>query len=590
MRSEHFMTLYEIRRFLDGSNEKGGPVLAVCDGKRYKSVGEAHSIFLGMTGSGKTLMGINSMILSFITSDARESFICVDPKGDIYRSTSSMARERDYEVRLVSYRDVTHSEGFNPLWVPYQLFKSVSPGDRQRAYDLIADIANAIYPDERNADPFWNQSARALFTAACLTLFHEGKEEEINIPSLYSIVTSGGEKNGLSNYLKDYVRSLPDNRAEKLLFQSYTNAPNETALSIRSVYLNGLSPYITNEGMKAMAGNDTLNMLQMDDSKPLALYIVLPDESAAYSTQASMLCNQLILHFIHIAHSRGNGALTRRLNIVLEELASIGKSLPDLPHLMAAGRSRNIRVHCVLQDMGQLNTLYGDANASTIRNNADIIMFRLRDWETLKEFSLLCGNRVIQLCDGTEVSEPLVTEAQLAQLATGQALVFFGTHKLVSRLPYYGDIFDLSGWTEPAPYPTLPIRPCAVLKFPLHRENDPSMPPKGTIALGGREADLFGMAQVPFGADEVLTRPESIRKPNDNTHRYRVQVIGTSGNHHRIVGAILEATNMSIGEAIGIIQALPCEICLNSKSEAEKLKMNIERAGGTAIVLPPAGQ
>ena len=366
MRDEHFMTEYEIRKYLDPSNKKGGPVMAYINGECYKSVGEAHNIFLGMTGSGKTLMGIISMIFTFIFSEAKESFICIDPKGDIYKSTSSIAKQKGYDVRLVSYRDLMRSEGFNPLWVPYQLFMSKDPGDRQRSYDLIADIGYALYPDEKGVDPFWNQSARALFTATCLTLFKEGNTEEINIPSLYNIIAMGGEKINGVPLLKEYVKHLPDSRADKLLYQTYICAPNDTALSIRSVYLNGLSHYVTNEGMKAMTGNDSLNILRMDDSVPLALYIALPDESMAYSVQASMLCNQLILHFINLAQNRPDGALDRRLNVVLEELASIGKSLPNLPHLMAAGRSRNIRVHCVLQDIRQLDELYGSSNASTI--------------------------------------------------------------------------------------------------------------------------------------------------------------------------------------------------------------------------------
>lgn len=466
MRDEHFMTEYEIRRYLDASDEKGGPVMSWLNGKCYKSVGEAHNIFLGMTGSGKTLMGIISMILTFIFSKAKESFICIDPKGDIYRSTSTIAKKKGYDVRLVSYRNVSHSEGFNPLWVPYQLFRSKNPGDRQRSFDLIADIGYALYPDGQGDDPFWNQSARALFTATCLTLFREGRAEEINIPSLYNIIALGGEKVGGSTILKEYVRNLPDGRSDKLLYQTYISAPNDTALSIRAVYLNGLSHYITNEGMKAMTGNDSLKMLQMDDGHPLALYIVIPDESMAYSVQASMLCNQLTLHFINLAQQRPNGALNRRLNVVLEELASIGMSLPNLPHLMAAGRSRNIRVHCVLQDIKQLDTLYGASNASTIRNNADILMFRLRNYETLHEFSQLCGNRIIHLSDGSDMAEPLVTETQLSQLATGQALMIYGRHKLISRIPYYGELFDLSDWSEPDPYPALSTKPVNVYRLP----------------------------------------------------------------------------------------------------------------------------
>ena len=478
MRSERFMDEHEIRAMLDGSNEAGGPVMAVYDGVAYKQTGEGHTIELGETGTGKTRRGIIMLILSFIFSILHESFVCIDPKGELYKRTACFAKDQGYDVRLVNYRNVLRSFAFNPLLMAYTLFKTGDIEDRQRCDDLLCDIAYALYPDVSGVDPFWNQAARELFLAVCYTLFYEGTEAQVHIPSLYNIIAKGSEKVGGTTKLKQYADQLPDTRPDKLLYQTYISAPNDTALSIRSVFLNGLAPYIVNLGLKNMMCLDTMDILNMDDSKPLAIYIVLADESSAYETQAAMLCNQLIRHFITVAQSRPNDALARRMNIVLEELASIGRALPNLDHLMAAARSRNIRIHCVLQDIEQLTTLYGEAKASAIRGNADIILYRVRNPKTLREYSFLCGEKVIQLPNGMERTEPLVSSAQLMQMDVGQVLVMVRNQKFISKLPDYTQIFDVSGWRELEELPYLPRKAPKMFDLTKHIKVPSSPIPK----------------------------------------------------------------------------------------------------------------
>lgn len=139
-----------------------------------------------------------------------------------------------------------------------------------------------------------------------------------------------------------------------------------------------------------------------------------------------------------------------RLNVCLEELGNIGKSISSLAHLMSAGRSRNIRCHLVLQSLSQLDTLYGPSEASTIRSNADVLIaFRTNHWETLNELSHKCGEREV---DGNNhVSrESLITPSQLASMKTGQALVMISGHtKFITWLPDFTEMFDCSNWKAP---------------------------------------------------------------------------------------------------------------------------------------------
>ena len=92
-----------------------------------------------------------------------------------------------------------------------------------------------------------------------------------------------------------------------------------------------------------MLGEDDLDILALDVEKPFAIIIITPEETDVYSQLAGILISQVSQHLIRIAQERG-GRLPIRVNFILEELGSVGKSIQSLPFLLVASRSRNIRM------------------------------------------------------------------------------------------------------------------------------------------------------------------------------------------------------------------------------------------------------
>ena len=146
-------------------------------------------------------------------------------------------------------------------------------------------------------------------------------------------------------------------------------------------------------------------------------------------------------HYVRIAEQKYAGKLPIRVNVLLEELGNIGRAITNLPHLMSAGRSRNIRVEFVLQSISQLVDIYGESNATTIMSNCDVrIAFRVNHWDTLTELSRICGEREIN-CEGHVSREPLITQSQLAAMETGQALVIVsGRIKFITWIPDFTEM------------------------------------------------------------------------------------------------------------------------------------------------------
>lgn len=439
-RSERWATIRERKKVLrEGS---AGPVL-YCEGKTYYTHdGEGHQIYLGDSGTGKTRRGIISLILANVKH--RESMVIADPKGEIYTNTIGYVPD-DYDVYKFDFRRLYQSDNitcWNPLTAPYELWRSGTAENVFRAEQMVDDLAHAMYPVAPDTDPFWMTEARNVFEGAVFALFSYARPEEVNLSSVYYLIAKGEERFGGSTFLKEFVEMEENNENVAMQLHGYVTTANDTRGGIRSSFLNRLSMATKSESVRKFLSNDDIHINELQGDKPVIIYVILPDETPIYEDLAGVLISQLMNHYIYIAENKWGGKLPIRMNFCLDELGNIGKAIGNLDHMLSAGRSRNIRVALVLQSISQLDSIYGKSKATTIRDNASVkILFRVSHWETLSEFSKLCGERET-LFDGKVKQEPLIMPSQLAAMEVGQALVMIsGRTKFITWLPDYTEIF-----------------------------------------------------------------------------------------------------------------------------------------------------
>lgn len=441
MRSERFANEREIERAL--KEDISGAVLRYKSGKYLVDGNEGHMIIMGESGTGKTRREIDPMIINSITSEKKESWIIADPKGEIYSETAKYASD-DYDIYRFDFRNLSKLDNtcWNPLAAPYELWKSGTAENKFRAEQMVDDFAHAMYPVAPNTDPFWVTEARNLFEGAVYTLFSYAKPEEVNLSSVFYLVQKGEDKFAMSNYLRELVELEGENENVAMQLYSYVTAPSETKGGIRSSFLNKLSMATKSESVRKFLSNDDIHINNLTGDKPVLIYIILPDETPIYEELAGVLISQLMNHYIYIAEDKWGGKLPIRVNFCLDELGNIGRAINNLPHLLSAGRSRNIRVELVLQSISQLDDIYGKSNATTILSNTAVkIAFRMNNWDTLSELSRLCGEKEVVI-DGKVNAQPLITPMQLGAMEMGQALIIIsGRLKFISWLPDYTEVF-----------------------------------------------------------------------------------------------------------------------------------------------------
>ncbi len=427
----------------------GGPVLYHASQQSWIYGGEGHFMNFGVSGAGKSRRC--SIPTTRMLIESGESFAVVDPKGEIYNQTACYLGDT-YEWYVLNFRDMAASMCWNPLMEPYRLYTSQDPSEREQACQMIDDLAASLYPIVGNNDPFWPCQARDLFAGACYLLFENARPEEVHIASVFHMISQGEETLGQGTYLKLLIDELPRDSIGGMMLKSYVTTANDTKGGIRSTFFMGISKFVRSAEMLKTLGNDQINIYGHTGQKPVAIYVILPDETPVFNELAGVFMSQITLHYIHLAQKNFNGRLPVRFNVILEELGNIGKAVPNLAYLMSASRSRNIRCHLFLQNMSQLSDIYGEEGAQTITSNADIILaFRTTHWGTLEELSKKCGQRSV--CqDGSFHTEPLITPTQLGAMKTGQGLVMIsGRTKYIVNLPDYSEMFDLSNWRMPVP-------------------------------------------------------------------------------------------------------------------------------------------
>lgn len=111
----------EIVNIKDQTLNAAGIPLYSKKGKMWVDNGEDHWLVMGATGSGKTVIVAKPMIK--LLSKHNESMILTDPKGELYEETAELLKSEGYNIITLNFRDPGHGNAWNPMSLPYQLYK-----------------------------------------------------------------------------------------------------------------------------------------------------------------------------------------------------------------------------------------------------------------------------------------------------------------------------------------------------------------------------------------------------------------------------------------------------------------------------------
>ena len=398
----------------------------------YVDNGEYHTLVIGATGSGKTSRIVDQQVN--ILGKAGESMVVTDPKGEIFAKHGEMLKEKGYDVIVVNFRDPKNGSCWNPYTLPYKYYKE---GNKDKANELLNDMAINIAIDEKADDPFWTAAASDYLTGLSLAMFEDAEPDEISISTVNLMMTVGEEKTGASTYIKEYFKMKDPSSPAAINALGTVNAPQETKNSILSVLKQKIKVFAVTQNLSEMLSRSDFDMEKIGERKT-AIFMIIQDEKTTYHALATIFIKQCYESLISVAQKNG-GTLPIRTNFIIDEFQNMPK-FKDITTMVTAARSRHIRMTMIIQNFAGLTQVYGKEDAETIRGNCGNLLYLLTgELSALEEISKLCGDKIVKVGkDKKEETSPFITVTELQRFKMGEVLLL--RHRLPplrTKIPGY---------------------------------------------------------------------------------------------------------------------------------------------------------
>ena len=404
-----------------------GGLPLISNGKElYVDDKDTHTMIFGATGSKKTRLFCMPMINLF--AKAGESFVVTDPKGELFAKTSGYVTSKGYKPIVLNFRNVGYGDFWNPLSLPYTLYHS---GEKEKAISMLNDFVSAVAaPYEQDyVNRFFNQMAKAYILAVLLLMAECGSEEQMNVGNLARLCTSENIK-----YFRELSNHMLPSSVAGINFKGVFNSGEKTMNSILASVYSMINEFNVHQDIINMISNNSVTLSNIGREKT-AVYLIIPDEKTTSHFLANSFVKQAYEVLISEAQKEQNFGLPIRVNFILDEFCNMPR-IADMPAMITAARSRNMRFFLVAQSLHQLKGKYGE-DANTIKGNCDNWVFlSSKEQELLDEISNLCGQ--IRLPNG--ITRRLISTSELQRLRKekGETLILHGR-----EYPFITEIADI---------------------------------------------------------------------------------------------------------------------------------------------------
>ena len=330
----------------------------------YKHQRNLNILVVGGSGSGKTRFFCKPGIMS-----VNCSYLIVDPKGEMLRSTGYLLKEEGYDIKVFDLIHPNQSDGYNPF-----TYIRDDP-DVLKLMDNL--VKNTTPPKGASNDPFWEKAEIALDSALMLYLLYEAPAEEQNFEMLMFMLECARvmeEDEQYQSPLDLLFQTLEERDPSHIAvreYKVYKQAAGKTAKSILVTASVRLAAFIFPQ-YAAMMQTDEMDFASMGERKR-AIFCVIPVNDGSMNYLVSMLLTQCFQQLYLRADERYNGRLPVPVRVIQDEWANVAQ--PDsYPKVLATCRSYNIGINIIVQNIQSIKALYKDEWEGII-GNCDTLLF-----------------------------------------------------------------------------------------------------------------------------------------------------------------------------------------------------------------------
>lgn len=354
----------------------------------YKHQRNLNVLVVGGSGSGKTRYFCKPGLM-----DANCSYLVVDPKGEMLRSTGHFLKSQGYDIKVFDLIHPRQSDGYNP-------FRYIrEEPDVLKLMDNL--VKNTTPPKGASNDPFWEKAEIALDSALMLYLLSEAPKEEQTFEMLMFMLECARVMEEDDQYptpLDLLFQSLEERDPTHVAvreYKVYKQAAGKTAKSILITAGVRLTAFIFPQ-YAAIMQEDEMDFGSLGERKR-AIFCITPVNDGSMNYLVSMLFTQCFQELYLRADERYDGRLPVPVRVIQDEWANVPQ--PDsYPKVLATCRSYNIGIDIIVQNIQSIKARYRDEYQSII-GNCDTLLFLGggNEPESLEFMSKLLGKETISI-------------------------------------------------------------------------------------------------------------------------------------------------------------------------------------------------
>lgn len=308
---------------------------------------EEHVLLVGPTGSRKSTL---EMIGNLLREQGSRSLFIPDLKNELYRITSGFL-EKNHQIWRFAPRHPKTSHGYNPLAYVKDAMDAT----------LLAETWIFNTGVSRN-DPFWSNVAQNFI---CAVILHIRKTEPLAPFARvrdYIVLRSYEE-------LKDTLTHSPSQTAREKLQQFLNNMGKNERLVGSTMSDIGIRFQLFDiDAVRTVTAINEIDFDAMVDD-PTALFLSIPrSEVTVYRPLMATFAMQMFRTWEQRAED--TGTLPRGIACYMDEFCNIGY-IPNYDHFITTARYLRVALIMVIQSFSQLDSVYGQDAAETIKDNAN---------------------------------------------------------------------------------------------------------------------------------------------------------------------------------------------------------------------------
>ena len=411
--------------------------------------------------------GIDCKVFNLANPEYSDSWACLDEILDPVTGEPSEERVTDFATIIIDNtggqsKDPIHSDGQRQL-LSSMIHALAYTVKMRTAEEYVLLLDEMVMSDSLPMSKEWIEWARRQLNPYCVitskekqgiiqkalarcTWDDEYKEKawkahiesvpELSLATIYYMLSSHS-KATLSMIIegeeKDF-KKLPEAHPGRIAFHFFDNQNDK----LKDGMLGGLGTrlqLLQSQNIRRILRNKDINLADAGDHQ-VVWFVIIPDQTTSTRAISSLFFNFLFVDNAALADEKG-AKNRKRINFIMDEFANIGV-IPNIDKKINIARGRNFSLCVILQDILQLDGVYGPELAPIIISGCNTVLFLgSSNKETCQFFSEMSGEATIAVntvrnSRGVGRVEPLAKEYQ-ESMGEGKRYVY--TEQEIRTLP-----------------------------------------------------------------------------------------------------------------------------------------------------------